>query len=180
MNARDAMPSGGTLTVSAEAMRCHAAADPDGLEGAFVRLSVADTGTGMNEETQAGCFEPFFTTKGIGQGTGLGLAQVYGFARQSGGSVRLRSVLGQGTTVFLLLPVSRRAAVETPIEVVAPSSPTSRRAAVLVCEDDDDVAALVVDMLAQLGHAPTRVTTAGAALARWRTGARWTCCSPTC
>jgi PAS domain S-box-containing protein len=164
VNARDAMPSGGTLTVSAEAVRCYAVADADGLDGAFVRLSLGDTGTGMSEETQARVFEPFFTTKSVGQGTGLGLAQVYGFARQSGGGVRLRSALGQGTTVSLLLPVSRRAAPEKVVEASAPGSSSMRHAAVLVCEDDDDVAALVVDMLAQLGHAPTRVTTAGAAL----------------
>ncbi len=164
VNARDAMPNGGTLTLSAEAVRCYAVADADGLDGAFVRLSLGDTGTGMNEETQARVFEPFFTTKGVGQGTGLGLAQVYGFARQSGGGVRLRSALGQGTTVSLLLPVSRRAAPEKVVEAPAPGNSSMRHAAVLVCEDDDDVAALVVDMLAQLGHAPTRVTTAGAAL----------------
>ena len=164
VNARDAMPNGGTLTVSAEVVRCYAITDADGLDGAFVRLSVADTGTGMNEETQARVFEPFFTTKGIGQGTGLGLAQVYGFARQSGGGVRLRSAPGQGTAVSLLLPVSSRPAPEKAVEVSAVSGPSARGAAVLVCEDDDDVAALVVDMLAQLGHAPTRVTTAGAAL----------------
>jgi len=164
VNARDAMPNGGTLTVSAEAVRCYAVTDADGLDGAFVRLSLGDTGIGMNEETQARVFEPFFTTKGVGQGTGLGLAQVYGFARQSGGGVRLRSAPGQGTTVSLLLPVSRRAAPEKVVEASAPGSLSMRHAAVLVCEDDDDVAALVVDMLAQLGHAPTRVTTAGAAL----------------
>ncbi len=164
VNARDAMPNGGTLTVSAEALQCYAITDADGLDGAFVRLSVGDTGTGMSEETQARVFEPFFTTKGVGQGTGLGLAQVYGFARQSGGGVRLHSAPGQGTTVCLLLPVSRRAAPEQTVEAPAIGSFPMRRAAVLVCEDDDDVAALVVDMLAQLGHAPTRVTTAGAAL----------------
>ena len=164
VNARDAMPAGGRLIVSAEAVQCYAITDPDGLDGAFVRLSVSDTGTGMSEETQARVFEPFFTTKGIGQGTGLGLAQVYGFARQSGGGVRLHSAPGQGTTVSLLLPVSRRAAPERAAALPAAGTILTRGAAVLVCEDDDDVAALVVDMLAQLGHAPTRVTNAGAAL----------------
>ena len=170
VNARDAMPDGGTLTVSAEAVRCYAITDQDGLDGPFVRLSLRDTGTGMDEETLARVFEPFFTTKGVGQGTGLGLAQVYGFARQSGGGVRLQSVPGQGTTASLLLPVSIRAAPDRVADAPAASGPPMRGAAVLVCEDDDDVAALVVDMLAQLGHVPTRVTTA----------ARWTCCSRTC
>ena len=163
VNARDAMPSGGALTVSADAVEIAAGTDPDGLSGRFVRLSVADTGVGMSEETQARVFEPFFTTKGVGQGTGLGLAQVYGFARQSGGGVRLSSQLGRGTTVSLLLPVSKRPApVAQP--AAAPTAEPAQGRAVLVCEDDDDVAALVVDMLAQLGHHPTRVSTAAAAL----------------
>ncbi len=164
VNARDAMPGGGTLTIAADSVALNGRADPDGLDGRFVRLSIADTGAGMSEAIQARVFEPFFTTKGVGEGTGLGLAQVYGFARQSGGGVRLNSRLGQGTTVALLLPVSK-AAVATPApmpEAVAP--PAVLGAAVLVCEDDDDVAALVVDMLAQLGHTPTRVSTAAAAL----------------
>jgi len=164
VNARDAMPNGGVLTVRAEPVRIHAITDADGLDGEFVRLGVSDTGLGMSEETQARVFEPFFTTKGIGQGTGLGLAQVYGFARQSGGGVRLLSVPGQGTTVSLLLPVSTRAAPAGAKLDAAPSNAPQRGAAVLVCEDDDDVAALVLDMLTQLGHVPARVSTAAAAL----------------
>jgi len=164
VNARDAMPNVGTLTVSAEPVHAYAITDPDGLDGDFLRLSVTDTGTGMTEEVQARVFEPFFTTKGVGQGTGLGLAQVYGFARQSGGSVRLHSAPGQGTTVGLLLPVTTRAVAEAPAPASTPGVQAPSGAAILVCEDDDDVAALVVDMLAQLGHAPTRVTTAAAAL----------------
>ena len=164
VNSRDAMPGGGTLTLSADVVEVDEITDPDALSGRFVRLSVRDTGAGMSPEVQARVFEPFFTTKEVGKGTGLGLAQVYGFARQSGGGVRLRSVPGQGTTVSMLLPISCR-----PMDVVAsqaaqPVQPPASGAAVLVCEDDDDVAALVVDMLMQLGHVPTRVTTAAAAL----------------
>lgn len=163
VNARDAMPSGGTLTIRAVFARLSAATDPDGLEGEFVQLSVGDNGTGMSAETQARVFEPFFTTKGIGQGTGLGLAQVYGFARQSGGMARLYSVEGQGTTVMLFLPTSADAAANT-ADPPAAVPGTSLGYAVLVCEDDEDVAALVVDMLRQLGHIPTRVAGASAAL----------------
>ena len=164
VNARDAMPGGGTLTIAAEPAVLDGLTDPDGLHGAFVRFTVADTGTGMSEDTQARVFEPFFTTKGLGQGTGLGLAQVYGFARQSGGGVRLRSRLGEGTAVSLLLPVSDAAPrAFAAAEDVAVAQPAGG-AAVLVCEDDDDVAALAVDMLEQLGHRPTRVGTAAAAL----------------
>ncbi len=165
VNARDAMPGGGTLTITAEPAVLDGLADPDGLHGAFVRFTVADTGTGMSEDTQARVFEPFFTTKGVGQGTGLGLAQVYGFARQSGGGVRLRSRPGEGTAVSLLLPVSDAAVprAAAPAGGAATARPAGG-AAVLVCEDDDDVAALAVDMLEQLGHRPTRVGTAAAAL----------------
>ncbi len=165
VNARDAMPGGGTLTITAVPVFIDGLTDPDGLCGEFVRFTVADTGTGMSEDTQARVFEPFFTTKGVGQGTGLGLAQVYGFARQSGGGVRLRSRLGEGTAVSLLLPVSD-AAVSRPAASAggAATAQQAGGAAVLVCEDDDDVAALAVDMLEQLGHRPTRVGTAAAAL----------------
>ncbi len=164
VNARDAMPGGGMLTITAELATLDGLTDPDGLDGRFVRLSVADTGTGMSEATQARVFEPFFTTKEVGQGTGLGLAQVYGFARQSGGGVRLRSQPGQGTTVSILLPVSDVPPCAAPAPGDANEAPSMLGAAVLVCEDDDDVAALAVDMLEQLGHRPTRVSTAAAAL----------------
>ena len=164
VNARDAMPGGGTLRITAAPVTIDGLTDPDGLCGDFVRLSVADTGSGMSEATQARVFEPFFTTKGVGQGTGLGLAQVYGFARQSGGGVRLSSRPGEGTTVSLLLPLSNA----TPRAAAAPGDAAEAQpapgAAVLVCEDNDDVAALAVDMLEQLGHRPTRVGTAAAAL----------------
>jgi len=170
VNARNAMPAGGTLTIVAECVTQDGLTDPDGLDGRFIRLSLTDTGAGMSEATQARVFEPFFTTKAVGEGTGLGLAQVYGFARQSGGGVRLQSRLGQGTTVSILLPVSERVTSDcasAPVPVPAYElgvPPSASAAAVLVCEDDDDVAALVVDMLSQLGHAPTRVSTAAAAL----------------
>ncbi len=164
VNARDAMPGGGTLTITAGPLVLDGLTDPDGLCGRFVRLSVADTGTGMSEAIQARVFEPFFTTKGVGQGTGLGLAQVYGFARQSGGGVRLRSRPGQGTTVSILLPVSDAAPRAPDATGDAAVAPPLLGATVLVCEDNDDVAALAVDMLEQLGHRPTRVGTAAAAL----------------
>ena len=109
VNARDAMSDGGTITIAAEALVLDGSPAFDGLTGNFVRLSIQDTGTGMDAATQARVFEPFFTTKEVGKGTGLGLAQVYGFAKQSGGSVRLRTAPGQGTTVSLFLPVTSRA-----------------------------------------------------------------------
>ena len=164
VNARDAMMQGGTITVQAEALELDGTSEADGLRGRFIRLSLSDTGTGMDEATRARVFEPFFTTKEVGKGTGLGLAQVYGFAKQSGGGVRLRSAPGQGTTVSLLLPVSERTVVAAVAGGATEAGAGAAEAAVLVVEDDDEVAALVVDMLVQLGHRPTRVSTAAAAL----------------
>ena len=103
INARDAMPGGGTLRIATGNL-CVADTEPDLSAGGYSVLSVQDTGTGMTEAVQARLFEPFFTTKDIGKGTGLGLAQVYGFVRQSGGSVRVHSVVGEGTTFTILLP----------------------------------------------------------------------------
>jgi signal transduction histidine kinase len=103
INARDAMPGGGTLRIETRNQHL-AVAEADLPAGDYAVLSAEDTGTGMSEEVQARLFEPFFTTKDVGKGTGLGLAQVYGFVRQSGGGVRVHSVLGQGTTFTILLP----------------------------------------------------------------------------
>jgi PAS domain S-box-containing protein len=103
INARDAMPDGGTLRIASENLHV-AAAEADLAAGDYAMLSVQDTGTGMTEDVQERVFEPFFTTKDVGKGTGLGLAQVYGFVRQSGGGLRLRSALGAGTTISILLP----------------------------------------------------------------------------
>ena len=105
VNARDAMPKGGTLRIAASNERL--GGDPDGLAGEFVRLAVSDTGTGMAPEIAARAFEPFFTSKPVGKGTGLGLSQVYGFARQSGGTATLESAVGTGTTITLFLPRAR-------------------------------------------------------------------------
>lgn len=130
------------------------------------RLSVGDSGVGMGTETLARVFEPFFTTKGVGKGTGLGLAQVYGFAMHSGGSVRLKSEVGVGTVVSLLLPVSRETVLREPVAAVAAGTGEPLvGASVLVVEDDDEVAVLVVAMLTQLGQRPTRVVNAAGALA---------------
>ncbi len=104
INARDAMPNGGTLTISTGDRRLTAAdiLDQDEAEpGEYVEVAVSDTGAGMTSEVKARVFEPFFTTKPNGEGTGLGLSQVYGFVRQSGGFVRLESAPGEGTTVRL-------------------------------------------------------------------------------
>jgi len=144
-----------------------AAQDVGTLQGDFVRLSVIDEGVGMSDEVKAHVFEPFYTTKDVGRGSGLGLAQVYGFVSQSGGAVQIDSQVGRGTTVALLLPRS----LETPANRdrhlrhphVGPQRPR-QTGCVLLVEDDDEVAALVKEMLEQLGYEVTRAASAIAAL----------------
>lgn len=161
VNARDAMPSGGTIVVRAQNV------PGNGASADFIRLSIIDTGTGMAPEVKARVFEPFYTTKDIGKGSGLGLAQVHGFVQQSGGSIHIDSDVGQGTAIHLLLPRSFRA--PAPDERHLVDVQVARRAAgdagyVLLVEDDDEVAALVGEMLRQLGYQVTRVASAAAAL----------------
>jgi CheY-like chemotaxis protein len=163
VNARDAMSHGGTIVIRAENV-----ADPHDEDGGeCVRLSVVDEGSGMSDEVKAHVFEPFYTTKDVGRGSGLGLAQVHGFAQQSGGSVRIESALGEGTTVSVLLPRSARSPVRRAPHL-ANDNVRERRVrtsgSVLLVEDDDEVAALVTEMLEELGYEVTRTASAAAAL----------------
>jgi signal transduction histidine kinase/CheY-like chemotaxis protein len=164
VNARDAMPQGGTIIVRAE----NAPANRTGEQHDFVKLSLEDSGVGMSPEVQAHVFEPFFTTKGVGQGSGLGLAQVHGFVVQTGGQVQIESLPGRGTTVTLFLPRSRKLAPQpalTPVEHSAVLSEFEpHRGTVLLVEDDPEVAALVTGMLSELGFDVTRTADAMAAL----------------
>ncbi|HEV7372897.1 PAS domain-containing protein [Arenibaculum sp.] len=162
VNARDAMPEGGDLAI--EASNLHLSTpDAAGLVGDFVRLSVRDTGTGMPEEVAARVFEPFYTTKEVGKGSGLGLSQVYGFARQAGGTARIESVPGRGTVVTMLL---RRSALPAPVvEAAAPTVANARRrGSILVVEDDEVVATTVAAALEDAGYAVAWVATADEAL----------------
>ena len=164
VNARDAMAHGGTITIRAENVT-----DPDDRDqgGECVRLSVVDQGSGMTDEVKAHVFEPFYTTKDVGRGSGLGLAQVHGFTQQSGGSVRIESTVGEGTTVSVLLPRSRRLPVQGarhPADDAARASRPRMSGSVLLVEDDDEVAALVTEMLEELGYDVTRTASAAAAL----------------
>ena len=151
INARDAMPDGGELTISVRSVRIES--DAELPPGDYVRVAVTDTGSGMEPEIAARAFEPFFTTKGPGRGTGLGLSQVFGIAHRAGGTARIETQVGAGTTVYLFL---RRTDID-PHSVADgaskphPGEPTPLK--ILVVDDDHDVRQLLVNMLSSLGHA---------------------------
>ena len=155
INARDAMPEGGTLTLSTGRYR-HLAdelAAPDSLaSGDYVAISVRDTGCGMAPEMLEKVFEPFFTTKPIGKGTGLGLSMVYGFAKQSGGSVRIDSAPGEGTVVTLLLPQQKPSEDDVVAKSTQVNLPPGRGETLLVVEDDPSVRLLLTESLEELGY----------------------------
>lgn len=149
VNAQDAMPNGGILTVCAERASLHDAID--GVSGDCVAIRVSDTGSGISAEILPRVFEPFFTTKEIGKGTGLGLSQVYGFAKQSGGAVTVTSEPGKGATITLYLPVGTSVPHKQILSVDdTPSRAGGRQA--LVIEDDAGVAEILVAQLEELGH----------------------------
>jgi CheY-like chemotaxis protein len=164
VNARDATPPGGLIRV--ETHRCTLAAGQaeDAPPGDYLCLSVHDTGEGMDAATVARVFEPFFTTKEPGRGTGLGLSQVYGFARQSGGAAVVESAPGKGTTVRVYLPLASEdaeRAARAPDAAPGPQRPARR---VLLVEDDESVGEMVEAMLSDLGHEVTRAEAAAPAL----------------
>jgi NO-binding membrane sensor protein with MHYT domain/nitrogen-specific signal transduction histidine kinase len=150
INARDAMPDGGTLTIST-ALRTMQG-DGELADGPFVEIEVRDTGTGMDEETLRRAMEPFFTTKPVGKGTGLGLAQIYGSARQTGGTVRIQSREGEGTAVKVFLPCTD----QQPVRPAATSSAIDERVAagekVLLIDDDADLRGMLAAALEQHGY----------------------------
>ncbi|HVK52339.1 MAG TPA: ATP-binding protein [Pseudoxanthomonas sp.] len=161
VNARDAMENGGTITIVGENR-----IDDGGAEGGeFVRLAVRDTGCGMSDDIKSRVFEPFFTTKDVGKGSGLGLAQVYGFARQSGGSVSIDSMPGQGTTITMMLPKSNVPIVNPGPAAEAESvHESASERCVLLVEDDVEVASLVEQMLRGIGYEVVHAASASAAL----------------
>jgi PAS domain S-box-containing protein len=166
INARDAMPKGGTLSVATKNVRIGPTNRVGNLEpGDYLLVEVTDTGTGMSEEVRAKAFDPFFTTKDFGKGSGLGLSQVYGVVRQSGGTVAIRSAVGAGTTVSLYLPRARaaaRASVRADARSVA--AWMARGESALVVDDDDDVREVIVAALDQFGYKTTAAASGGAAL----------------
>jgi PAS domain S-box-containing protein len=167
INAKDAMPGGGTLTITATEVD----AKDVPIDGAelplaerYVAIAVADTGHGMSPETRERAFDPFFTTKEVGKGTGLGLSQVYGFIRQSGGYVMIDSEIGAGTCIRLFLPATDASAEGEATRPTQSASKAPRPRTVLVVEDDEDVRLFMIEVLQDLGYAAIAAENGPAAL----------------
>ncbi len=172
INARDAMPSGGKLTIEVSNAFLddeYASHHAEVAAGQYVMIAVSDTGVGMAPDVIARAFEPFFTTKGEGQGTGLGLSQVYGFVKQSGGHVKIYSEVGEGTTVKIYLPRTRKAQDGAAVSAEQPIQGGNET--VLVVEDDADVRDAVREMLVDLGYTVIEAENAHGALDVLRSGA---------
>jgi signal transduction histidine kinase/CheY-like chemotaxis protein len=168
VNARDAMPKGGRIRITAS----NAPADCDNPAGGpdMVCISVIDQGSGMTPEVLNKVFEPFFTTKEVGKGSGLGLAQVHGYVTQSGGKVKISSVVDRGTTVSIYLPRSTEVAANGSSQSVPLQLDEEPKGHVLVVEDDEAVASLVTEMIRELNYRVTHVPSASAALEALREG----------
>ena len=161
------MPNGGKLTVEASNQmldRDYLRANPEVASGQYVLISISDTGHGMTPDTLTRAFEPFFTTKEIGQGTGLGLSQVYGFVKQSGGHVKIYSEVGHGTTVKLYFPRAREQADEVEDDSGVSHASTDSEV-ILVVEDDNDLRWYLIEALRDLDYRTIAAPDANAALA---------------
>jgi PAS domain S-box-containing protein len=157
LNARDAMPDGGTLTIRTANVRldeAYAAAHVDARAGRHILLTISDTGMGIDDEAKAHLFEPFFTTKRLGQGTGLGLSTVFGIVTQNGGHIRVESERGQGATFQILLPSTEDQREQVLLSAPAPHSPklTAGTETILVAEDEEEVRNLAVSVLRSCGY----------------------------
>jgi PAS domain S-box-containing protein len=167
INARDAMPAGGRLTIETANRWLDepAARERDLPPGGYVTLCVSDNGTGMSPDVAARAFDPFFTTKPIGQGTGLGLSMIYGFARQSGGQVRIYSELGRGTTICIYLPRHLGHAAAAEDDVLFTQAPRlGNGETILVVDDEPAIRMLVAEMLDDLGYAAIEASDGPSAL----------------
>jgi CheY-like chemotaxis protein/two-component sensor histidine kinase len=163
INSRDAMPEGGVLTI---ASRIEQDWGEDLKPGRYIVISVADTGTGIPPELLSKVFDPFFTTKSVGKGTGLGLSQVYGIAQQSGGTTRVRSELGKGTTIEIWLPLVAGAHAEQIVNMAVETVLRGHHEKVLVIDDDPDVRRFIVQCLETLDYDVTQAEHGEAGLAR--------------
>jgi two-component system, NtrC family, sensor kinase len=167
VNAKDAMPAGGTLSIRAKPVTLKGEATEEGLSGEFVAIRVADSGHGIPADVLTRVFEPFFTTKEVGKGTGLGLSQVYGFAKQSGGTATITSTEGRGTAITIYLPRSHEAP-QPPTPQSQAEVPAEPAGTVLLVEDNADVAEVGAGFFQQLGYRVRSVANAQAALAALR------------
>lgn len=174
VNARDAMPEGGRLTIetsNAWLDEDYLAMVPEPVQpGQYVLIAVSDTGSGMDADTIARVFEPFFTTKAVGKGTGLGLSQVYGFVRQTGGHIRIYSEPGEGTTIKLYLPKAGEDAVEATEATTPDAVVEGRGEVVVVVEDHEDLRRYASEVLSDLGYTIVAVGDAAEALKVLETG----------
>jgi PAS domain S-box-containing protein len=169
INARDAMPRGGTLRIATARVHCdeHAAREnPDATAGEYARLSLADSGCGIDPQVLPRIFEPFFTTKDIGKGTGLGLATVYGIVRQHKGWISVQSKIGQGTTFHIHLPLQTTAAPAA--EGEAGAFGAGREECILVVEDEDNVRTILTEILRRSGYRVLAASNGQEGLALWR------------
>jgi CheY-like chemotaxis protein len=166
INGRDAMPGGGVLSIqtSNTSLSPKESTDDDLEPGDYVLVSVTDSGVGMSPETMARAFDPFFTTKPIGQGTGLGLSMIYGFAKQSRGQVRIKSALGEGTSISLYLPRHRGGLQSADRIDPRREPPHGSGETVLVVEDDPSVRLLIGEVLRELGYSCLEASDAQAAM----------------
>jgi two-component system, cell cycle sensor histidine kinase and response regulator CckA len=171
LNGRDAMPQGGTLTYATSTVRLSrdAAVAPEGLEpGAYLAVSVTDTGTGMSEETRRHLFEPFFTTKPQGRGTGLGLASVYGTARAHLGTVAVESTPGKGSTFTLYIRSDAPALPEGAAQAALPARPVHGTGRILLVDDEEVVRTMATEMLREFGYEVTACADGGEAVETFR------------
>lgn len=174
INARDAMPEGGTLTIRTRNLTVSERTEgaPNSLpSGDYVEIEVEDTGTGMSESVRQKVFEPFFTTKDVGQGSGLGLSMVYGFAQQSGGQVNIESTVGKGTSIHLYLPRAKGGTLDQAVPRTEAVESGSRDETVLIVEDDPHVRDLAISLVESLGYSVMQAGDPGTALAIFESGA---------
>ena len=171
VNARDAMPHGGTVTIGVESVLIdenYLEAHPDAHIGKFVRLRVGDTGTGMDAQTMAHIFEPFFTTKEVGKGTGLGLATVYGIVKQHNGWLEVASEPGRGTTFDLFFPAGNEMATPVKAETVATAPVGGGKETILVVEDEPFLREMTRDILQSFGYRILEAVSGKDALVVWQ------------
>jgi CheY-like chemotaxis protein len=171
VNARDAMPRGGTLTINIEPVTVDAnyiEKRPDARTGYFLRLRVADTGTGMDSATQGHIFEPFFTTKEVGKGTGLGLATVYGIVKQHEGWIEVNSEPGKGATFDVFFPASEQSIAPEKTEGSADTSIKGGSETILIVEDEAILREMACDILKNCGYRLLEAATGKEALELWR------------